>query len=104
MTAGEAENAAAAAAQAAGQATEAWHQADAQQQHQASCSTVAVEQASTPDDIAVQWSSADGDRTTDARPELAAAGQPAQQPSTRGVTVGGPVVGQRRIWAPGPAL
>ena len=104
MTAGEAENAAAAAAQAAGQAAEAWHQADAQQQHQASCSTVVVEQASTPDDIAVQWSSADGDRTTDARPELAAAGQPAQQPSTRGVTVGGPVVGQRRIWAQGPAL
>jgi hypothetical protein len=55
MTAGPAENAAAVATQAKGEAAEARHQADAQAQHQASGSTVVVEDASTADDVSVSW-------------------------------------------------
>jgi hypothetical protein len=70
MTAEARENATAASAQAAGEAAEARHQADAQAQHQAGGSTVVVEQASTPDDHAVSWSAAD------------ASASPSLQPST----------------------
>jgi hypothetical protein len=59
MTAGPREDQRAGQAQAAGEAAEARHQADARAQHQASGSTVVVEQASTPDDVAVLWSSSD---------------------------------------------
>lgn len=50
MTESPAEDQRAAQAQAAGEAAEARHMADAQAQHQASGSTVVAEQASTPDD------------------------------------------------------
>ena len=66
MTAGPSEDATAAATQAKGEAAAAAHEADTQAQHQASGSTVVVEQASTPDDVAVQWSPAD----TTASPSL----------------------------------
>jgi hypothetical protein len=59
MTAGQQENAQAAQAQAAGEAADAGHRADAQAQHQISGSTVAVEPASTPDDHAVSWFGSD---------------------------------------------
>ena len=59
MTAEQRENATAASAQAAGEAAAGKHEADARAQHQASGSTVVVEQASTPDSHAVAWSNAD---------------------------------------------
>jgi hypothetical protein len=59
MTADAREDAVAASAQAAGEAAEARHLAEAQAQHQASGSAVVVEQASTPDDVAVSWSNTD---------------------------------------------
>jgi len=55
MTAGPAEDTAAAAAMAAGEAAHVKHMAAAQAQHRISGSTVAVEDAATPDDIAVSW-------------------------------------------------
>ena len=55
VTASEAENAAAAAAMAAGETAALQHMADARQQHQASGSTVVIEQPSTADDISVTW-------------------------------------------------
>jgi hypothetical protein len=74
MTAEAQEDAAAAQAQAAGEAAEARHQADAEAQHQASGSTVVVEQPSTPDAQAVAWSPTDNS----AQPTL----QPSQPPAT----------------------
>jgi hypothetical protein len=79
VTAGPSENAAAAAAQAAGEAAESKHMADARAQHQASGSTVVVEQASTPDDHAVSWSNAD----TSASPTLVPSSPPAVNSSER---------------------
>src|SRR4029453_17174020 len=71
MTAEAGENDAAAQAQSRGEAAEARHLADTQAQHQASGSTVVVEQASTPDDTAVSWFGSGAD-----------AGQANVQPST----------------------
>jgi hypothetical protein len=55
VTATAAEDAQAAQAVTAGMTAAATHQADAQQQHGATGSTVVVEQPSTPDDVAVDW-------------------------------------------------
>jgi hypothetical protein len=55
VTAGPSENAAAAAAMAAGQEAELRHMANARQQHEASGSTVVIEDAAGPDDTAVDW-------------------------------------------------
>jgi hypothetical protein len=62
MTAGQQENAAAAAAVAAGEAAEVKHLADARAQHAIGGSTVAVEDPSTPDDVAVSWTGSDNAR------------------------------------------
>ena len=74
MTATPAEDQRAGQAQAQGEAADGRHQADAQQQHQASGSAVVVEQVSTPDDIAVAWIPA-GDST--AQPTLVPSTPPA---------------------------
>jgi hypothetical protein len=66
VTAGPKQDQLAAATQAKGEAAEVRHQAEAQAQHQASGSTVVVEQAATPDDVSVVWSTAD----TTAQPTL----------------------------------
>jgi hypothetical protein len=55
VTAESTENQQAAAAQAADEVAEARHMADARAQHEVSGSAVVVENASTPDDVAVAW-------------------------------------------------
>jgi hypothetical protein len=55
VTAGPQEDQRAANAQAAGEAAEAKHTADALAQHQASGSAVVVEDVATPDDVSVGW-------------------------------------------------
>jgi hypothetical protein len=79
MTAGPEQDQLAAATQAKGQAAEARHQAEAQAQHQVTGSTVVVEQASTPDDIAVTWSTVD----TAASPTLIPSTPPAVNSAER---------------------
>jgi hypothetical protein len=66
MTATPAEDALAAQTQAAGEAADARHQADALAVHEASGSAVTIEAAASSDDVAVSWSNAD----TTAQPVL----------------------------------
>jgi hypothetical protein len=59
MTAGPQENQLAAQAVAAAEAAEVKHLADALAQHRIVGSTVAIEDARTPDDVAVSWTGSD---------------------------------------------
>jgi hypothetical protein len=70
VTAGPTENASAAATQAKGEAAARQHETAAQAQHSASGSEVVIEDARTPDDVSVQWSTTDN------------AASPSLQPST----------------------
>jgi hypothetical protein len=72
VTAEAREDALAGQTQAKGESAAAAHLAAAQAQHQVSGSTAVVEQVSTPDDVAVQWSTVD----TGASPTLVPSSPP----------------------------